>query len=81
MVLASALAELPVLSVDGREIGTVQNFRMDPRTGTLETLVVETNGGSIDELETDDDGDLLIPASMIEGVDDQVMISLQTKRQ
>jgi sporulation protein YlmC with PRC-barrel domain len=76
MVLASALANLPVLSVDGREIGTVQNFRMDPRTGTLETLVVETNGGSIDELETDDDGDLLISASMIEGVDDQIMISL-----
>ena len=76
MVLASALANLPVLSVDGREIGTVQNFRMDPRTSTLETLVVETNGGSIDELETDGDGDLLIPASMIEGVDDQIMISL-----
>jgi len=76
MVLASALANLPVLSVDGREIGTVQNFRMDPRTGTLKTLVVETDGGSIDELETDDDGDLLIPASMIEGVDDQIMVSL-----
>jgi len=34
-VLASALNNKPVLSTDGREVGTVYNLTMDRQTGKL----------------------------------------------
>lgn len=40
-VLASALPEKPVLSADGRELGTVRNLTIDPRSGDFETLLVD----------------------------------------
>ncbi|MFC5134261.1 MULTISPECIES: PRC-barrel domain-containing protein [Haloferacaceae] len=40
-VLASALPEKPVLSADGRRLGTVRNLTIDPRSGDFETLLVD----------------------------------------
>jgi sporulation protein YlmC with PRC-barrel domain len=76
MVLASALPEKPVLSADGRELGTVHNLTLEPRTGTLRTLLVETDRTEVADLETTPEGHLRVPAAMISGVGDQVIVSL-----
>jgi len=77
-VLASALPEKPVLSTDGRELGTVHNLTIEQRTGTLDTLLVEPNGSmnEFDELETTDEGYFQIPATAISGFDDHLMVTL-----
>ena len=75
-VLASALNDKPVLSTDGREVGTVYNLTIDQRTGKLDTLLVDPNGNGFEEFERTDDGYLRIPAAMINGLSDQLMITL-----
>jgi sporulation protein YlmC with PRC-barrel domain len=78
-ILASALREKPVLSTGGRELGTVYNLTMERRTGKLDTLLVDPNGGGFEEFETTADGYLRIPAAMIDGIDDQLMITLENE--
>jgi sporulation protein YlmC with PRC-barrel domain len=75
-VLASALPEKPVLSSDGRESGAVHGLTMDVRTGEGDTLIGETDRTDIDALETTDDGHLRVPARMISGLDDHLIVSL-----
>jgi len=75
-VLASALPDQPVLSTDGRELGTVTNLTMEPRTGELAAMLVDPNGNGFDGVETTDDGRLRIPAEAIRGFDDHVMVAL-----
>lgn len=75
-VLASALPDQPVLSTDGRELGTVTNLTMEPRTGELAMLLVDPNGDEFDEVETTDDSLLRIPAETISGFDDHLMVAL-----
>lgn len=75
-VLASALPKKPVLSADGRELGTVHSLTIEPRTGRLATLLVEPNGTEFDELATTEDGYLRIPAAAISGFDDQLIVAL-----
>ena len=75
-ILASALHEKPVLSTDGRELGTVYNLTMEQRTGKLDTLLVDPIGDGFEGFETTDDGYLRIPAAMINGLDDQLMVAL-----
>ncbi len=78
-VLASALPEKPVLSSDGREIGVVHGLTMDVRTGSLDALIVKTDRTDIDALETIDDGHLRVPATMIRGMDDQVIVTVSDR--
>ncbi|WP_179234042.1 PRC-barrel domain-containing protein [Halorubrum halodurans] len=47
-VLASALPEKPVLSADGRKLGTVHNLTIDPRSGDFETLLVAPGPDGVD---------------------------------
>lgn len=75
-VLASALPDQPVLSTDGREIGIVHNITIEPRTGTLDTLLVDPNGDKFDGLETTDEGYIPIPAEAISGFDDHLIVAL-----
>ena len=74
-VLASALNNKPVLSTDGREVGTVYNLTMDRQTGKLETLLVDPIDNGFKEFERTDDGYLRIPTAMINGLNDQLMIT------
>jgi sporulation protein YlmC with PRC-barrel domain len=75
-ILASALHEKPVLTTDGRELGTVYNLTMEQRTGKLDTLLVDPIGDGFKQFETTDDGYLRIPAAMINSLDDQLMVTL-----
>lgn len=76
-VLASTLPDKPVLTTDGRELGTVHNLTIEQRTGELETLLVEPNRSEFDGLETTEGGYIPIPAEMISGFDDHLMVALR----
>ncbi|GAA0519458.1 Sporulation protein YlmC, PRC-barrel domain family [Halorubrum aquaticum] len=62
-VLASALPEKPVLSADGRKLGTVHDLTIDPKSGDFETLLVDPGpdapgrGDAIESIERDRDVD------------------------
>lgn len=77
-VLASALLEKPVLSTDGRELGTVYGLTTQRRTGSLRTLLVEPNGNAngFDELETTGDECIRTPPAAISGFDDHLLVTL-----
>lgn len=76
-VLASALPDQPVLSTDGREIGIVHNLTIEPRTGSLDTLLIEPNGNEFDEVEKTEGGYIPIPAEAISGFDDHLMVEIE----
>jgi sporulation protein YlmC with PRC-barrel domain len=48
---------------------------MDRQTGKLETLLVDPIGNGFKEFERTDDGYLRIPTAMINGLNDQLMIT------
>ena len=84
-VLASALPEKPVFSADGRELGTVRDLTIDPRSGDFETLLVDPpatasgNGVESDgENERDPDGRIRIPGDAVTAVGDQVIVDLSS---
>ncbi|MFC5279895.1 PRC-barrel domain-containing protein [Halorubrum rubrum] len=95
-VLASALPEKPVLSADGRKLGTVHNLTIDPRSGDFETLLVDPDPDAIDPDAIDrgtpsadpterdavdrDDGPLRIPGDAVAAVGDQVIVDLSADR-
>ena len=77
-VLASALPEKPVLSSDGRELGTVYSLTMEPQTGTLRSVVVDPDPGTpdIESVETTEAGRFRLPATAVTGVDDHLVVDL-----
>ncbi|ADD05431.1 PRC domain protein [Natrialba magadii ATCC 43099] len=77
-ILASALTEKPVCSVDGRQLGTVRNLTMNPQTGRLESVLVDTDRSDVElrQIPRTPDGELRIAAGAIVGVDDQLVVSL-----
>ncbi|RAW45310.1 hypothetical protein DQW50_10115 [Halorubrum sp. 48-1-W] len=94
-VLASALPEKPVLSADGRKLGTVHDLTIDPRSGDFETLLVDPgphaparrqveSGGEHDAAERDavdrDDERIRIPGDAVTAVGDQVIVELSSGR-
>ncbi|WP_281196118.1 PRC-barrel domain-containing protein [Halorubrum sp. F4] len=63
-VLASALPEKPVLSADGRKLGTVRNLTIDPRSGDFETLLVDpvadaSDRGEVTRGDTNENDDVI----------------------
>ncbi|SMO35715.1 PRC-barrel domain-containing protein [Halorubrum cibi] len=91
-VLASALPEKPVLSADGRKLGTVHNLTIDPRSGDFETLLVDPDPpvperDAIEPIERDTDGEreideeiIRIAGDAITAVGDQVIVDLSIHR-
>ena len=89
-VLASALPEKPVLSADGRKLGTVHNLTIDPRSGDFETLLVDPDPAvpehdAIESIERGTDGEheideetIRIAGDAITAIGDQVIVDLDT---
>ncbi|WP_066412018.1 PRC-barrel domain-containing protein [Halorubrum aethiopicum] len=91
-VLASALPEKPVLSADGRKLGTVHNLTIDPRSGDFETLLVDPDPNvpepdALESAERDTDGErdvddetIRLPGDAVTAVGDQVIVDLASGR-
>ena len=74
-ILASELSEKPVMSTDGQHVGQLYSLSLDPRTGDLESLIVETERSEIFDIRAREDGRIRLPASVLEDVRDQLIIS------
>ncbi|KAA9395939.1 photosystem reaction center subunit H [Haloarcula sp. CBA1130] len=73
-VLANQLSNVRVVSTDGREVGTLQNITLDTTTGELQTIVINSDVPEIFGVERDHDGDIRLPASLIESMRDHLTI-------
>ncbi|WP_321163886.1 PRC-barrel domain-containing protein [Halolamina pelagica] len=74
-VLASELSEKSVMSTDGQHVGELHTLTLDPATGELETLVVNTEQSAIFGIDQREDGRIHLPASVLESVSEQLIIS------
>ncbi|MBV0902835.1 PRC-barrel domain-containing protein [Haloarcula salina] len=75
MVLASTLSDKRVVSSDGREVGNVHNVIINPESGSLQTLVLDTERPEIFGIEADENGRVKLPAAVLETVEDHLIIS------
>jgi sporulation protein YlmC with PRC-barrel domain len=73
--LASQLSEKSVMSTDGQHVGELHTLTLDPQTGELETLVVNTERSVVFGIEERDDGRIVLPATVLEDVRDQLIVS------
>lgn len=73
-VLASTLSNTRVLSTDGQELGTLDNFTVDTASGKLEEIILETDKKELFGRERDRDGCIRLPASLIESMRDHLVI-------
>ncbi|AUG49188.1 photosystem reaction center subunit H [Haloarcula taiwanensis] len=73
-VLANQLSNVRVVSTDGREVGTLQNITVDTATGELQSIVIDSDVQEIFGVERDPDGDVRLPASLIESMRDHLTI-------
>jgi sporulation protein YlmC with PRC-barrel domain len=79
-VLANQLSNIRVVSTDGREVGTLQNITLDTTTGELQTIVINSDVQEIFGVERDPDGDIRLPASLIESMRDHLTIQPPTEQ-
>ncbi|AEM59373.1 MULTISPECIES: PRC-barrel domain-containing protein [Haloarcula] len=79
-VLANQLSNVRVVSTDGREVGTLQNITLDTATGELQTIVINSEVQEIFGVERDSDGDIRLPASLIESKRDHLTIQPPTEQ-
>lgn len=77
-MLASELSNKQILTTDGQQVGRVSGLAMDPATGSLETLVVATEREAIFGIEASADGDVRLPADVIEGVREYLIVTPPT---
>jgi len=77
-MLASELSNRQILTTDGEEVGHVSGLAMDPATGALETLIVTTERDAIFGIDEDPDGEIRLPAEVIEAVRDYLIITPPT---
>lgn len=75
MVLASTLSDKRVVSSDGRDVGNVHNVIINPESGSLQTLVIDTERSAVFGIEADEDGRVKLPAAVLETVEDHLIIS------
>jgi sporulation protein YlmC with PRC-barrel domain len=73
--LASELSDKSVMSTDGQHVGELDMLTLDPETGDLETIVVNTDRSSIFGIQQRADGRIHLPASVLKDVRDQLIIS------
>jgi len=74
-ILASELSEKSVMSTDGQHVGELHTLTLDPGTGELETLVVNTERSAIFGIEEREDGRIVLPAEVLENVREQLIVS------
>jgi sporulation protein YlmC with PRC-barrel domain len=63
------------MSTDGQQVGTLHNLTMDPDTGALESVIVETERTEIFGIESGPEGRVRLPARVLESVRDHVIIT------
>lgn len=75
-LLTRDLGGKPIVGIDGTDFGTLYTITMDPESGALCDLVVNSRGRSPSAaaLRADDDGRLRIPVGRIETVNDQIVV-------
>ncbi|MFC7077674.1 PRC-barrel domain-containing protein [Haloarcula halophila] len=74
-MLASTLSGKQVMSTDGQQVGRLHNITIDPATGSLESVIVETERTEIFGTEQDSEGHIELPATVLEAVRDHVIIT------
>ena len=73
-VLSTEFSDKPVLGADGERLGTVDSVTMNPETGELLAVVVDP-AGDLRGFEETSDGQVSLPASSIQGLDDYLVVS------
>jgi sporulation protein YlmC with PRC-barrel domain len=74
-MLASSLSGKQVMSTDGQQVGRLHNITMNPDSGSLESVIVETDRSEIFGIEQGPDGHIELPATVLESVQDHVIIT------
>jgi len=77
-MLASELSNRQILTTDGEQVGHISGLTMDPATGALETLIVTTERDAIFGIEANPEGDIHLPAEVIEAMRDYLIITPPT---
>jgi sporulation protein YlmC with PRC-barrel domain len=73
-ILGSTIAGYSVMTVDGEEVGTLVNVTMDPTTGDLRQFVIDPEGRPLPGFETNDEGNVEIPARTFRSRSDYVLV-------
>ncbi|QLG48730.1 PRC-barrel domain-containing protein [Natrinema halophilum] len=75
-ILARNLGGKHIVGIDGTDFGTLHTITMDPKSGTLRDLVVDSHSqpSSAPSIRSDADDRLRIPVSRIETVNDQIVV-------
>ena len=79
-ILANQLSGKQVMSKDGRRVGRLYSLTVDPQSGNLETVIVETDREEIFGIEQTADGRIHLPATVLETVSDHLIISAPSTR-
>lgn len=79
-ILASELSEKSVMSTDGQHVGDLHELSLDPETGDLTSLVVNTDREELFGIREREDGRIRLPASVLVDVRDQLIISPPNRR-
>ncbi|WP_284009539.1 PRC-barrel domain-containing protein [Haloarcula pelagica] len=66
------------MSTDGQHVGRLHNITMDTESGSLESVIVETDRSEIFGVEQGPDGHIELPATVLEAVRDHVIITPPT---
>lgn len=77
-ILANQLSGKQVTSTDGQHVGQLNNILVDTESGELETIIIETERTEIFNIERDDDGQIRLPADVLAGVSDHLIITPPT---
>ncbi len=73
-LLAENLSGKAVMGSDGAEIGMLYNITMDIETGRLQDLIIDPDGVTETEFETDTAGRLLVPVDRVQAVKDHMIV-------
>lgn len=73
-VLASRLSSTRILSTDGQELGTLDNFTVDTASGKLTEIVIKTDKKEPFGRESDREGCVQLSADLIESMRDHLVI-------
>ena len=76
--LASELSEKSVMSTDGERIGELHTLTLDPHTGDLTAVIVNTERSSVFGIEEREDGRVALPASVLEAVRERLVVTPPT---
>ncbi|KXB01755.1 hypothetical protein AKJ44_02165 [candidate division MSBL1 archaeon SCGC-AAA261F17] len=75
-VFASSLRDMKILTDKGLRVGRIFDMTVDENNGKIETIVVKPESREIAQsLNTDEDGNAVIPFSSVVAVRDYIVVS------